>query len=135
MIHGFCYFYVLDLDSSLLQMNHISGLNVVYHLGYFSIMCYMYDDNDSCRWWHKSAWQQKLECWGIICNVYFEHPQKTSKVRLIYWIQNTPNILRWAPNGFHLKGLKLWTKKLGCQQVIIVMEGKKYQNKTHSGKR
>jgi len=62
-------------------------------------------------------------------------PQRTSKVRLIYWIQNTPNIFQWVPSGFHLKGLKLWTKKLGCQQVIIVVEGKKYQNKTHSGKR
>jgi hypothetical protein len=44
----------------LLQVNQSFGLNVVYHLRYFYVMCCKCGDNNGYRCRHRSAQQIKL---------------------------------------------------------------------------
>jgi hypothetical protein len=56
------------------------GLDMVYHLGYFYVMCCMCGDNDHCRHWHMSTWHKR-------------HNNKCNNVMLIINLkQNKENI-------------------------------------------
>ncbi len=54
-------FYALGLDSCVVTNEFYfespKSLDVVYHLGHFYVMCYMCDDNDSCKRRNRSAQQ------------------------------------------------------------------------------
>jgi hypothetical protein len=49
----FSMFWVWIL--ALFQVNQSFGLDVVYHLGYFYVMCCECGDNDGCRCQHRST--------------------------------------------------------------------------------
>jgi hypothetical protein len=54
-------FYALGLDSCVVinesYFESPKSLNVVYHLGQFYVMCYMCDDNNSCKCSHRNVQQ------------------------------------------------------------------------------